>query len=163
MINTHNLFAVPVMETTVVIQIPLLNKIKNWCEENKKNGNCLSVRNGFQEHGDFDGKKELDDILNTYLRTHLKLEIQHSWLNILNKNGENGPHHHIGPGTTNAAIFYLSNNNSAVTFIRNSEAYSFYPKLFNLLVFPDELLHQVSPHLTDDLRISYGINLIQIG
>mgnify|MGYP003658844031 CR=1 FL=1 len=58
MINTHNLFAVPVMETTVVIQTPLLNKIKNWCEKNKKNTNFISLRNGFQEHENFDGKKE---------------------------------------------------------------------------------------------------------
>ena len=57
MINTYNLFAVPVTETTIVIQTPLLNKITNWCEENKKNTDFISVRNGFQEHGNFDGKE----------------------------------------------------------------------------------------------------------
>jgi hypothetical protein len=97
MINTYNLFAVPVTETTIVIQTPLLNKITNWCEENKKNTDFISVRNGFQEHGNFDGKEELDDILNTFLRLHFKQEID-----------------------------------------------------------------QVSPHLTDELRISYSINMRSI-
>ncbi len=36
----------------------LLNKITKWCEENKKNTDFISVRNGFQEHGNFDGKEE---------------------------------------------------------------------------------------------------------
>jgi len=162
MINTHNLFAVPVMETTVVIQTPLLKKIKNWCEENKKNTNFISVRNGFQEHENFDGKEELNEILNTFLRIHFKQEIEHGWLNVLNKNGDNAPHQHLGDNVINSGVLYLSNNNSAITFMRDTQIFSFYPKLFNLLIFPKELIHQVSPHLTDEVRISYGINLRNI-
>ena len=159
MINTHNLFAVPVTETTIIIQTPLLNKIKNWCEKNKKNTNFISMRNGFQEHGNFDGKEELNEILNTFLRIHFKQEIEHSWLNVLNKNGDNTPHQHLGDNVINSGVFYLSNNNSAITFMEDTQIFSFYPKLFNLLIFPKELIHQVSPHLTDEVRISYGINL----
>jgi|TARA_R100001126_G_C4775711_1_gene124632 hypothetical protein len=162
MINTYNLFAVPVTETTIVIQTPLLNKITNWCEENKKNTDFISVRNGFQEHGNFDGKEELDDILNTFLRLHFKQEIDHSWLNVLNKNGDNVPHVHLGDKIVSSGVFYLSRNNSAITFMRNEDIFSFYPKLFNLLVFPKKLIHQVSPHLTDELRISYSINMRSI-
>ena len=162
MINTYNLFAVPVTETTIVIQTPLLNKITNWCEENKKNTDFISVRNGFQEHGNFDGKEELDDILNTFLRLHFKQEIDHSWLNVLNKNGDNVPHVHLGDKIISSGVFYLSRNNSAITFMRNEDIFSFYPKLFNLLVFPKKLIHQVSPHLTDELRISYSINMRSI-
>ncbi len=162
MINTYNLFAVPVTETTIVIQTPLLNKITNWCEENKKNTDFISVRNGFQEHGNFDGKEELDDILNTFLRLHFKQEIDHSWLNVLNKNGDNVPHVHLGDKIVSSGVFYLSRNNSAITFMRNEDIFSFYPKLFNLLIFPKKLIHQVSPHLTDELRISYSINMRSI-
>ena len=162
MINTYNLFAVPVTETTIVIQTPLLNKITNWCEENKKSTDFISVRNGFQEHGNFDGKEELDDILNTFLRLHFKQEIDHSWLNVLNKNGDNVPHVHLGDKIVSSGVFYLSRNNSAITFMRNEDIFSFYPKLFNLLVFPKKLIHQVSPHLTDELRISYSINMRSI-
>lgn len=162
MINTYNLFAVPVTETTIVIQTPLLNKITKWCEENKKSTDFISVRNGFQEHGNFDGKEELDDILNTFLRLHFKQEIDHSWLNVLNKNGDNVPHVHLGDKIISSGVFYLSRNNSAITFMRNEDIFSFYPKLFNLLVFPKKLIHQVSPHLTDELRISYSINMRSI-
>jgi hypothetical protein len=162
MINTYNLFAVPVTETTIVIQTPLLNKITKWCEENKKNTDFISVRNGFQEHGNFDGKEELDDILNTFLRLHFKQEIDHGWLNVLNKNGDNVPHVHLGDKIISSGVFYLSKNNSAITFMRNEDIFSFYPKLFNLLIFPKKLIHQVSPHLTDELRISYSINMRSI-
>tara|TARA_R100001129_G_scaffold17248_1_gene11176 strand:- start:360 stop:854 length:495 start_codon:yes stop_codon:yes gene_type:complete len=159
MINTHYLFAVPVTETTIIIQTSLLNKITNWCEENKKNTDFISLRNGFQEHGNFDGKKELDEILNNFFRLHFKQEIENGWLNVLNKNGDNTPHAHLGDTVVNSAVFYLSRDNSAITFMRNDQIFSFYPKLFNLLVFPKELIHQVSPHLTEGVRISYGINL----
>ena len=118
--------------------------------------------NGFQEHENFDGKEELNEILNTFLRIHFKQEIEHGWLNVLNKNGDNAPHQHLGDNVINSGVLYLSNNNSAITFMRDTQIFSFYPKLFNLLIFPKELIHQVSPHLTDEVRISYGINLRNI-
>ena len=36
MINTYHLFSVPVIETKIVLQTSLLNKIKNWCQKNNK-------------------------------------------------------------------------------------------------------------------------------
>jgi len=158
MINTYQLFSVPLIETKLIIQIPLLNKIQNWCKENNKNENFISLRGGYQEHTDFDGKEELDEIINSFLRIHMKEEIMHSWLNVLNKNGDNIPHRHTGDNIKSSAVLYLTNNNSAINFMRDSQIFSIYPKLFDFLIFPHDLIHQVSPHLNDEIRISYAIN-----
>jgi hypothetical protein len=158
MINTYQLFSVPLVETKLIIQIPLLNKVKNWCKENNKNENFISLRGGYQEHTDFDGKEELDEIINSFLRIHMKEKILHGWLNILNKNGDNIPHRHTGDNIKSSAVLYLTNNNSAINFMRDSQVFSVYPKLFDFLIFPHDLIHQVSPNLNDEIRISYAIN-----
>ena len=158
MINTYHLFSVPVIETKIVLQTPLFKKITNWCKENSKNENFITRRGGFQEHNDFDGKEELDEIINSFLRLHVQEKISHSWLNVLNKNGDNLPHRHTGDNIKSSAVFYLTNNNSAINFIKDSQLFSVYPKLFDLLIFPSDLIHQVSPHLNDEVRISYAIN-----
>jgi len=158
MINTYQLFSVPLVETKLLIQIPLLNKVKNWCKENNKNENFISLRGGYQEHTDFDGKEELDEIINSFLRIHMKEKILHGWLNILNKNGDNIPHRHTGDNIKSSAVLYLTNNNSAINFMRDSQVFSVYPKLFDFLIFPHDLIHQVSPNLNDEIRISYAIN-----
>ena len=62
MINTYQLFSVPVIETKIVLQTPLLKKIKNWCQENNKKEDFISLRGGFQEHENFDGREELNNI-----------------------------------------------------------------------------------------------------
>jgi hypothetical protein len=84
MINTYHLFSVPVIETKIVLQTSLLNKIKNWCQKNNKKEDFISIRGGFQEHKNFDGKEELDDVLNCFFKMNMKEEIMHSWLNVLN-------------------------------------------------------------------------------
>ena len=158
MINTYQLFSVPLVETKLIIQIPLLTKVKNWCKENNKNENFISLRGGYQEHTDFDGKEELDEIINSFLRIHMKEKILHGWLNILNKNGDNIPHRHTGDNIKSSAVLYLTNNNSAINFMRDSQVFSVYPKLFDFLIFPHDLIHQVSPNLNDEIRISYAVN-----
>ena len=158
MINTYQLFSVPLVETKIVLQIALLKKITDWCQKNNKTENYISVRGGFQEHNNFDGKEELDEIINSFLRLHMKEKILHGWLNILNKNGDNLPHRHTGNNIKSSAVLYLTNNNSTITFMRDSQVFSIYPKLFDFLIFPHDLIHQVSPHLNDEIRISYAIN-----
>ena len=162
MINTHLLFATPVIETKIIIQHELLNKIIFFCKKHSLNKNIFSLKNGYQEHKNFDGKKELDKILNMFLRNFFKLEIKNAWLNIINKTGFNYPHTHNDFKITHAGVFYLTSNNSSITFIKGREIYSFDPKLFNVLIFPSELIHQVSPNLEDDQRISYSFNLGEI-
>lgn len=158
MINTYHLFAVPVIQTKIVLQTPLLKKITDWCQKNNKTENYISVRGGFQEHKNFDGKEELDEIINSFLRLHIKEKITYSWLNVLNKNGDNTPHRHTGDNIKSSAVLYLTENNSTISFMRDAQIFSFQPKLFDLIIFPHDLIHQVSPHTTDNLRISYAIN-----
>jgi len=158
MINTYQLFSVPVIETKIVIQMPLLKKITDWCQKNNKKKDFISIRGGFQEHENFDGKEELDEILNCFLRLNMKEEIINGWLNVINKNGDNIPHRHNGNNIKSSAVFYLTNNNSAISFMRDWQLFSFYPKLYDFIVFPHDLVHQVSPHTNDDLRISYAVN-----
>ena len=158
MINTYQLFSVPVIETKLVLQTSLLKKITDWCQKNNKRENFISLRGGFQEHGDFDGKQELNDVINRFFKINMREEILHGWLNVIDKNGDNIPHRHVGDYIKNSAVFYLTNNNSAINFMRDAQIFSFQPKLFDLIIFPHDLIHQVSPHTTDDLRISYAVN-----
>ena len=158
MINTYQLFSVPVIETKIVLQTPLLKKIKNWCQENNKKEDFISLRGGFQEHENFDGREELNNILNSFFKINMREEILHGWLNVINKNGDNIPHRHTGDHIKNSAVFYLTNNNSSISFMRDTQIFSFQPKLFDLIIFPHDLIHQVSPHTTDELRISYAVN-----
>jgi len=158
MINTYHLFAVPVIQTKIVLQTPLLKKITDWCQKNNKKEDFISLRGGFQEHKNFDGKEELDEIINSFLRLHVKEKITYSWLNVLNKNGDNTPHRHTGDNIKSSAVLYLTENNSTISFMRDAQIFSFQPKLFDLIIFPHDLIHQVSPHTTDNLRISYAIN-----
>ena len=63
MINTYNLFAVPVTHGKIIIQHNLHQKIIKYVEENYVAKDFVSCRNGFQQHENFNGKKELDNIL----------------------------------------------------------------------------------------------------
>ena len=67
MINTYNLFAVPLVHCKLPIPIDLHQKIISYVEKNYTEDEVASCVQGFQHHGDFDGKKELVDILNKYL------------------------------------------------------------------------------------------------
>ena len=44
MINTYHLFAVPVIQTKIVLQTPLLKKITDWCQKNNKKEDFISLR-----------------------------------------------------------------------------------------------------------------------
>ena len=162
MINTYHLFAVPLIQTKLVIQHSLLNKIKNWCIENNKNNDLFSIRKGFQEHEKFEGKEELDEIINNFFKIYFTQKIHNSWLNVLNKSGQNVPHVHTGDDVVNSAVLYLTNKNSTITFIQNSQIFNYEPQLFDLLIFPSSLVHQVSVHTNDEIRISYAMNTMKL-
>jgi hypothetical protein len=162
MINTHFLFATPVIESKIIIQTDLLNEIRSFCKKKIAEETYISLRNGYQEHSNFDGEKKLFEILNIFLKNFFKLEIKNGWLNIINKNGFNVPHNHSGQDVTHSGVFYLTSNNSSITFIKDVEIYSFNPKLFDILIFPCNLIHQVSPNVDENQRISYAFNLCKI-
>ena len=74
MINTYNLFAVPVVHGKFVVPIDLHKKIIKYIDKNYNNSdNVFSCVKGFQTHKKFDGKKELNEALNIYLMLHLIL------------------------------------------------------------------------------------------
>ena len=87
------------------------------------------------------------------------LKLKHGWLNVLINNSYNNPHLHVGDNITHSAVFYLSNSNSNINFVRGSEIFEIKPKLFDLLIFPNDLVHYVLPEAREEKRISYAMNL----
>ncbi len=67
MINNYNLFAVHVSHGRLPISIHIHKKILEFVKQNYKEKDNISCVNGFQYHGNFDGKKELDEFINKYL------------------------------------------------------------------------------------------------
>ena len=162
MINTYNLFAVTVIHGKFVVPINIHKKILKYAEENYISKDSISCRSGFQKYGDFDGKKELDKELNMYLNNIFKLNIEYSWLNVLGENSHNNPHRHPGSTTQYAGVLYLSSENSNITFTKDSEIFEIKPKLFEYLIFPDDLVHYVLPEKRNEKRISYAFNMSTI-
>ena len=160
MINTYNLFAVPVVHGKFIVPTNIHQKILNFVDKNystsKKKISCV---NGFQTHDNFDGKEELNKELNIYLNNILRLNIVHGWLNVLGKNSHNNPHTHSGSDTGRAGVLYLSSENNNITFTRDGEIFEIKPKLFDYLIFPDDLIHYVLSEERNTRRISYAFNM----
>ena len=161
MINTYNLFAVPVTHCKMPIPINLHKKIVLYVEKNYKKDDIVSCKNGFQFHGTFDGKEELLKILNLYLNNTLKLKIVHVWLNVLGYKSYNTPHNHIGINISHSGVFYLSHENNNIHFFRDQAIFEIKPKLFDFLIFPHNLLHYVLPEERNEKRICFAFNLNQ--
>ena len=159
MINTYNLFAAPVVHTKMPISFDIHKKIISFVENNYTEDNLRSIVSGFQFHEDFDGKEELDNNLNIFLKNNFNLKITHAWLNVLGNNSHNRPHSHPGADETHSGVFYLSHNNNNITFTRDSNIFELKPTLFDLIIFPNELLHYVLPENRSEKRISFAFNL----
>ena len=137
MSNTYNLFSVNVFHGKIIIPVNIHKNILNFVEKNYEEKNTISCVNGFQYHEDFNGKKELNKIINK-------------------------PHCHSSDNTVMAAVLYLSNENNNITFTRCGEVFEIKPKLFDYLIFPENLLHYVLPEQRTEKRICYAFNLKQI-
>jgi len=159
MINTYDLFATRVVHTKVPIPIDIHKKIISFVEDKYKEENTVSCIKGFQFHEDFNGKKELDHVLNAYLKNFLYIKIAYSWLNVLHNQSYNKPHSHNGTDVQFAGVFYLSHENNNIHFAKDSETFEIKPKLFDLIVFPFHLLHYVLPEERVGKRICYAFNL----
>jgi hypothetical protein len=162
MINTYSLFAVPVIHGKIIIQHNLHQKIIKYVEENYVAKDFVSCRNGFQQHENFNGKKELDNILNKYFFKTLHLKIIHAWLNVLSSNSYNRPHFHMGDNVSQSGVFYLSRDNNNINFSREGDTFEIKPSLYDYLVFPHSLIHYVLPAERNDKRICYAFNLTTI-
>jgi hypothetical protein len=162
MINVYNLFAVPLTHCKAPIPINLHKKITSFVEDEYKESDTISCVKGFQFHKNFNGKKQLDNFLSIYLRNNFHLNIANSWLNVLGNNSSNNPHKHEGNKIEFAAVYYLSNNNNTIVFMKEDEIFEIEPKMFDLLIFPNDLVHYVLPEKRLNKRICYALNLQQL-
>jgi len=164
MINTYNLFAVHVIHTKFIVPTNLHNKIIDYVNKNYVVSDVeKSCVNGFQTHENFDGKEDLNNMLQTYLNNTFKLNLENGWLNVLGKNSYNRPHVHSGTDITYSAVLYLSADNNNITFTKDGEIFDINPKLFDLLIFPFNLVHYVLPEERNQKRVCYSFNLSTIG
>ena len=162
MINTYNLFAIPVFHGKLPVPVKIYNKILKYTDENctdDKVKDTISCVKGFQIHDEFDGKKELHIFLHNYLRNIYSFKPLNGWLNILGKGSYNKPHTHIGDEITHGGVLYLSNNSDSIYFTRDHEVFEIKPKIFDYVIFPWYLLHYVLPVDRSGKRISYAFNL----
>ena len=159
MLHTYDLFITRVIHTKLPIQIDLHKKIKSFAEKNYSEKNKASCITGSQFHGNFDGKKELNNVLDNYLGNFLQLKIQHGWLNILGDKSYNIPHSHTGNNIQKSGVFYLSHENNNLNFAKDSQNFEIKPELFDILIFPFHLTHYVLPENRPEKRICYAFNL----
>ena len=163
MINTYNLFTVQVRHCKFPIPIELHKKIFSFVEKNMSISDInFSNIQGYQNHGDFEGKKELEILLENYFNNIYGLKLDYGWLNVLTNDSYNKPHTHPSTGVTDSAVLYLSSENSNINFTKDSEVVEIKPKMFDLLIFPYNLLHYVLPEKRREKRISYAMNLKNI-
>lgn len=162
MSNTYNLFSVNVFHGKIIIPVNIHKNILNFVEKNYEEKNTISCVNGFQYHENFNDKKKLNEIINKHVASIYRLSIIHGWLNVLKNKSYNKPHCHSSDNTVMAAVLYLSNENNNITFTRCGEVFEIKPKLFDYLIFPENLLHYVLPEQRTEKRICYAFNLKQI-
>tara|TARA_R110000772_G_scaffold198876_1_gene309555 strand:- start:635 stop:1117 length:483 start_codon:yes stop_codon:yes gene_type:complete len=159
MIHTYNLFAVNVFQSKIIVPINTYKKILNFVEEKYEEKDTISCVNGFQYHENFNGKKELDKIINKHIFNIYNLKIIHGWLNVLKNQSYNKPHVHLADYIKMAGVLYLSNENNNINFARDNNIFEIKPKLFDCLIFPNNLLHYVLPEQRAEKRICYAFNL----
>ena len=123
MIHTYNLFAVNVFQNKIIVPINTYKKILNFVEEKYEEKDTISCVNGFQYHENFNGKKELDKIINKHIFNIYNLKIIHGWLNVLKNQSYNKPHVHLADYIKMAGVLYLSNENNNINFARDNNIF----------------------------------------
>tara|TARA_Y100000114_G_C11742782_1_gene319958 strand:+ start:577 stop:1071 length:495 start_codon:yes stop_codon:yes gene_type:complete len=157
--NVYSLFPVIVTHGKLPIEITVHKKIINFVDkEYETKPTTLSCIDGFQHHGEFEGKNELDKIISTYLNNLYKIDIANGWLNVLGNKSYNQPHSHANHDGTDSGVLYLSNDNNNITFTKDSEIFEIKPKLFDIILFPYNLVHYVLPEERMNKRICYAFN-----
>tara|TARA_Y100001938_G_scaffold26269_1_gene35262 strand:- start:442 stop:936 length:495 start_codon:yes stop_codon:yes gene_type:complete len=159
MIHTYNLFSINVFQGKIIVPVETHKKILNYVEKNYEEKDLVSCVDGFQYHGDFSGKKELNELINNHMATVYQFKIIHGWLNVLKNKSYNKPHFHTGNDIKASGVMYLSSQNNNINFVRDTDVFEIRPKLFDYLVFPFSLLHYVLPEDRQEARICYAFNL----
>ena len=159
MLHTYNLFSISVFQGKIIVPLETHKKILNYVEKNYEKKDLYSCVDGFQHHGDFSGKKELNKLINNQMATVYQLKITNGWLNVLKNKSYNKPHYHASDDIKASGVMYLSSQNNNINFFRDTEVFEIRPKLFDYLVFPFNLLHYILPEDRSEYRICYAFNL----
>ena len=162
MVNTYDLFITRISHGSLPLPLNIHKNILSFVEKEYHSENNISSVNGFQYHKNFSGKEELHTILNNYFKNIFQLELQHGWLNVLEKNSYNRPHFHSGTNINFSGVYYLSNNNNNINLTKDGETFEIKPKLFEYLIFPHHLIHYVLPEDRNEKRICYAFNLERV-
>ena len=133
MLHTYNLFSVNVSHGKIIIPLNTHKKILNFVEKNYQEKDVFSCVDGFQYHGNFDGKKELDKLINSQMSSLYQLKIISGWLNVLKNKSYNKPHFHIANDIKASGVMYLSSENNNINFFRDTDIFEIKPKLFDYL------------------------------
>tara|TARA_R110000744_G_scaffold347010_1_gene452568 strand:+ start:47 stop:538 length:492 start_codon:yes stop_codon:yes gene_type:complete len=162
MINTYDLFITRISHGKLPIPVDIHKNIISSVEKEYTVDNTVSCIQGFQSHKEFKGKQELHSILDNYFKNIFALKLQSGWLNVLGPNSHNKPHSHNGNNISHSGVFYLSDNNNNITFSKNGDIFEIKPKLFEYLIFPNDLIHYVLPENRNEKRICYAFNLEKV-
>lgn len=159
MLKHYDLFSTRITHVKFPLQIELIKKILNHADEKFNDKGYISTVGGTQEHSDFDGKEELNNQLNKFFIHNFGLKIYYGWLNILDDKAYNEPHRHFTVDSSHlSGVFYLSSNNGKITFVKDDEIWEFQPSIYDLLIFPSQLVHYVLPSGVPGKRVSYAFN-----
>jgi len=176
---THNLFSTPIKIVSILNTEeinPIFGKamkigFKNCITDNLNQLDADLIRNTFI--------KEAEIYFKEATGRNPNLKLQTSWSSITNKYEFVSPHAHpvhtvVGVyyiktsencgdlllhdarGTTDFQIFYEKDKNGNTLSYRS--AYRHKPKAGELILFPAYVIHSVEPNMSDDARISIGLN-----
>ena len=117
-----------------------------------------------------EGQKYIEKIINDHVGSYTENEVKVDewWYNISPKGGWNTPHHHAGSTTDFALVLYLTDTDNLLTllnpFPQRKEKYnnvSVVPQTQkgDIIIFPADIMHYVSPNKRDTDRISISMNL----
>ena len=117
-----------------------------------------------------EGQKYIEKIINDHVGSYTENEVKVDewWYNISPKGGWNTPHHHAGSTTDFALVLYLTDTDNLLTllnpFPQRKEKYnnvSVVPQTQkgDIIIFPADIMHYVSPNKRDTDRVSISMNL----
>ena len=126
----------------------------------------------FLEWKDFhpEGQKYIEKIINDHVGSYTgdEVKVDEWWYNINPKGAWNVPHNHVGSTADFALVLYLTDTDNLLTLLNpfpaRKEKYNnveIIPRTQkgDIIIFPCDILHYVSPNKRDTDRVSISMNL----
>lgn len=190
--NLQKWFAIPIWNAVLELSDERRLQAIDFCKEIKKHsaGRVISNIGGWQSNDLLETdlrdsplnfllpiiKESCQKAVNDFGSTK-KINIGNAWININEENSYNRLHNHAGSDLS--CVFYLTDNNSEIEFIRpydiqqhyldnleskyNTElsfiSVTYKPQKNTLLMFPSWLQHRVKTNINKTARISVAINI----